>query len=55
VESKLTKKTCHFEERQTELLRLIHIDLVPSDRGRCIALRALVASKKLGSFSTRNM
>jgi len=27
VESKITKKTCHFFERQTKLLGLIHIDL----------------------------
>jgi len=27
VESKITKKTCHFVECQTELLGLIHIDL----------------------------
>jgi len=27
VESKITKKTCHFVERQTELLGLIHTDL----------------------------
>ena len=27
VESKITKKTCHFVERQTELLSLIHTDL----------------------------
>jgi len=27
VESKITKKTCYFVERQTELLGLIHIDL----------------------------
>ena len=28
VESKIMKKTCHSVERQTELLGLIHIDLV---------------------------
>ena len=28
VESKITKKVCHFVERQTELLGLIHTDLV---------------------------
>ena len=27
VESKITKKTCHSVERQTELLGLIHTDL----------------------------
>ena len=27
VESKITKKTCHFVERQTEILGLIHTDL----------------------------
>ena len=27
VKSKIRKKTCHFVERQTELLGLIHIDL----------------------------
>jgi len=28
VESKITKKSCHLVERQTELLGLIHTDLV---------------------------
>ena len=28
VESKITKKVCHSVERQTELLGLIHTDLV---------------------------
>ena len=28
VESKITKKTCHFVERQTEILGLIYTDLV---------------------------
>jgi len=28
VESKITKKTCHFVECQTKLLSLIHTDLI---------------------------